>query len=234
MDRALLNELKARQIAFLEARLVSEAAARDFRERLPAGFAALLATPLGELVDAGAIGRARGPCGGGAAPAGGPARGRRGARGARRGGARRAAAREGAPAGGRPRQARSHPRAAEDRAGAARARGAGERGARRGDARRPLRHADGVLREGEPVLRRVGPARALKRVAPFGLGGVGKTMGADAGRVLPRGRLEPEIRRLLQGFSRTAMRQGASISSSRRATRLSSSACASRSPRVLE
>lgn len=53
MSRALLNELKARQIAFLEARLVSEAAARDFRERLPAGVAALLATPLGELNDAG-------------------------------------------------------------------------------------------------------------------------------------------------------------------------------------
>lgn len=58
MRRALLDDLKARQIAFLEERLVSDAAARDFRAHLPAGFAALLATPLGELTDAAALERA--------------------------------------------------------------------------------------------------------------------------------------------------------------------------------
>ena len=58
MSRALWDKLKARQIAFLRARLVSEQASRDFRARLPEGWAALLATPLGELTDPSALNRA--------------------------------------------------------------------------------------------------------------------------------------------------------------------------------
>lgn len=58
MSRALWDQLKAKQIAFLRARLVSEEAARDFRARLPDGWTALLATPLGQLADADAVNRA--------------------------------------------------------------------------------------------------------------------------------------------------------------------------------
>lgn len=58
MSRAVWNQLKARQIAFLRARLTSEEAARDFRARLPEGWVALLATPLGQLADADALNRA--------------------------------------------------------------------------------------------------------------------------------------------------------------------------------
>ncbi|AKT36011.1 hypothetical protein [Chondromyces crocatus] len=58
MSRALWDQLKAKQSAFLRTRLVSEQAARDFRTSLPAGWAALLATPLGDLTDPAALNRA--------------------------------------------------------------------------------------------------------------------------------------------------------------------------------
>ncbi|KYG09299.1 hypothetical protein BE21_18650, partial [Sorangium cellulosum] len=56
-----------------------------------------------------------------------------------------------------------------------------------------------------PFFAEWGLPALLKRVAPFGLGGVGKAMGTLQGEF--ERRLEPEIRRFLQGFSRTAMRQ---------------------------
>jgi hypothetical protein len=57
-SRAQLERLKARQIAFLRERLVSEQAEREWRERLPAAWALLLATPLGRVADAEALNRA--------------------------------------------------------------------------------------------------------------------------------------------------------------------------------
>ncbi|WP_437797117.1 hypothetical protein [Sorangium sp. So ce693] len=206
MDRALLNELKARQIAFLEARLVSEAAARDFRERLPAGFAALLATPLGELVDAGAIGRAlealaaEEPLRRAVRPAAAAALAAlvEAARAERRRG------KELLPEGARDKLDRilEQPKIVPERL-----------------VREVLESAalDAVMRDVlydtlmefsekvNPFFAEWGLPALLKRVAPFGLGGVGKTMGAMRGEF--ERRLEPEIRRFLQGFSRTAMRQ---------------------------
>jgi hypothetical protein len=53
--KALLPELAERHVAFLEARLVSDEARREFRDHLAAGWASLLATPVERLVDADAV-----------------------------------------------------------------------------------------------------------------------------------------------------------------------------------
>ncbi|EYF02321.1 hypothetical protein [Chondromyces apiculatus] len=58
MSRALWEQLKTKQTAFLRARLVSAQAEREFRERLPEGWKALLATPFGQLTDPAALNRA--------------------------------------------------------------------------------------------------------------------------------------------------------------------------------
>ncbi|WP_434043821.1 MULTISPECIES: hypothetical protein [Sorangium] len=206
MSRALLNELKARQIAFLEARLVSEAAARDFRERLPAGFAALLATPLGALADAAAIARALDALAAeeslrrAVRPAAAAALAAliEAAR------AERRRAKELMPEGARATIDRilEQPKLVPERL-----------------VREVLESAalDAVMRDVlydalkefsekvNPFFAEWGLPALLKRVSPFGLGGVGKTMGTMRGEF--ERRLEPEIRRFLQGFSRTAMRQ---------------------------
>jgi hypothetical protein len=49
---ALLPELRRRQLAFLRARLVSPAAEREWREQVEAGLRALLSAPVGRVVDA--------------------------------------------------------------------------------------------------------------------------------------------------------------------------------------
>lgn len=54
-DPALLADLKARQIAFFQERLVSAKAEEDWRSRAAAVYAELLATPLGQIADAAAI-----------------------------------------------------------------------------------------------------------------------------------------------------------------------------------
>ncbi|WP_437952358.1 hypothetical protein WME98_17575 [Sorangium sp. So ce296] len=206
MSRALLNELKARQIAFLEARLVSEAAAREFRERLPAGFAALLATPLGELIDAGAVARALDALAAeeslrrAVRPAAAAALAAlvEAAR------AERRRAKELMPEGARDKLDRilEQPKIVPERL-----------------VREVLESAalDAVMRDVlydtlkefsekvNPFFAEWGLPALLKRIAPFGLGGVGKAMGTLQGEF--ERRLEPEIRRFLQGFSRTAMRQ---------------------------
>jgi hypothetical protein len=51
----ILAELKARHLAFLEARLVSDAAAAEWRENLAAVHATLLATRVGNLIDGPAL-----------------------------------------------------------------------------------------------------------------------------------------------------------------------------------
>lgn len=206
MSRALLDELKARQIAFLEARLVSEAAARDFRERLPAGFAALMATPLGALADAAAIARALDALAAEESL-------RRAVRPAAEAAlaalveaarAERRRAKELMPEGARATIDRilEQPKLVPERL-----------------VREVLESAalDAVMRDVlydtlkefsekvNPFFAEWGLPALLKRVAPFGLGGVGKSMGAMRGEF--ERRLEPEIRRFLQGFSRTAMRQ---------------------------
>lgn len=53
--RALLEDLKARQIAFFEERLVSAKAEEEWRSRVAAVFDELYATPVGRLADAGAL-----------------------------------------------------------------------------------------------------------------------------------------------------------------------------------
>lgn len=57
-SRARLDRLKAQELAFLREHLVSERAERAWRERMPAAWASLLATPLGRVADAGALNRA--------------------------------------------------------------------------------------------------------------------------------------------------------------------------------
>ncbi|MGK4001026.1 hypothetical protein WMF31_00270 [Sorangium sp. So ce1036] len=204
MSRALFQELRARQIAFLEARLVSDAAARAWRRHLPEGFAALLATPLGELADAAAIARvldalaaeeslrrAVRPAAAAAIAA---------LLEAGRGEPRRA--KELLPEGARDKLDRilEQPKLVPERL---------VREVMESDA------LDAVMRDVlydtlkefsekvNPFFAEWGLPALLKRVAPFGLGGVGKTMGAMRGEF--ERRLEPEIRRFLQGFSRTAM-----------------------------
>lgn len=50
--KALLPELRSRQLAFLRARLVSPAAEREWREQLEAGFQQLLRSPVARVLDA--------------------------------------------------------------------------------------------------------------------------------------------------------------------------------------
>ncbi|AUX48357.1 hypothetical protein SOCE26_098910 [Sorangium cellulosum] len=206
MSRALFQELKARQIAFLEARLVSEAAARDWRERLPAGFAALLATPLGELADAAAIARAldalaaEEPLRRAVRPAAAAAL----AALLEAGRAERRRARELMPEGGQDKldHILEQPKLVPERL----VREVLESQALDAVMRDVLYDALKEFSEKvNPFFAEWGLPALLKRVAPFGLGGVGKTMGALRGDF--ERRLEPEIRRFLQGFSRTAMRQ---------------------------
>lgn len=206
MTRALLDDLKARQIAFLEARLVSDAAARQWREHLPAGWTALLAMPLGELANAEAIGRAIDAV-------------------AREGSLREAV---------RPAAAAAF--AAVQAAARADRRRAGELvpAAAREQLDRILEQPklipEQLLREIleseaiEAVMRdvlydvlkefseRVNPFSAdgglsglLRKVAPFDLGVLGKGVGSV--REEFERRIEPEIRKFLQGFSRTARRE---------------------------
>ena len=59
--KALLPSLAERHVAFLETRLVSKEARREFREHLAAGWAALLGTPVERLVDAEAVANAVSP-----------------------------------------------------------------------------------------------------------------------------------------------------------------------------
>jgi hypothetical protein len=53
--RALLDDLKTRQIAFFEARLVSAKAEEEWQTNIKAAFTELLATPVGRLADARAL-----------------------------------------------------------------------------------------------------------------------------------------------------------------------------------
>src|SRR5690606_8741034 len=50
-DPALLSELRSRQLAWLQARLVSPEAEATYRQSLHHGWQALLATPVGHLVE---------------------------------------------------------------------------------------------------------------------------------------------------------------------------------------
>jgi hypothetical protein len=206
MTRTQLEDLKARQIAFFEARLISDAAARQWREHLPAGWAAVLATPLGELVNAEALCRAIDAVA--------------------RDGALRAAIRPAAAkalaelvAAARVERHRAGDLVSSD------ARATLDRLLERPKlvpeqlVREVLESAaiEAVMRDVlydalkefsekvNPFFAEWGLPALLKRFAPFGAGAL--TKGMVSVRDEFERRLEPEIRKFLQGFSRTAMRE---------------------------
>ncbi|HSO00438.1 MAG TPA: hypothetical protein VLS89_19235 [Candidatus Nanopelagicales bacterium] len=205
MSSALWEQLKTRQIAFLRARLVSEQGARDFRARLPEGWAALMATPFGELTEPAALNRAID------AATSGPA-----SRAARPVATAALAAIDAA--------LRADPSAAGDYVPAA-AREKLERLAARPQivpeklVRELLESEamDEVMQDVMAALlrdfsQRVNPFVAewglpslLKKLSPFGFGGLGK--GLESTRAEFEKRLEPEINRFLRSSSRRALRE---------------------------
>lgn len=206
MNRALLDDLKARQITFLRARLVSDAAARQWREHLPAGWAALMATPLEQVVDAAALNRAVDAllAQGSVARAVRPAAKAALAALTRAARVERSRADEWVPRAARPKIDRllERPNLVPEKL----LREVMESDAFEEVMRDRLYEALTEFSEKvNPFFAEWGLPSLLKKLTPFGFAGLGKSLGGVKAEF--ERRLEPEIRKFLQGFSRQAMRE---------------------------
>jgi len=206
LDASALEELKARQIAFLHGRLVSPKAEAEWRENVRGAVDAILATRVGALFDVDAVARALD-----AALSADAAR-----RGLRPGWASVIAIAES--------------RMRENEATVGEHLPAGTRAKIDALLEEPGLVPERLLREAlendaaEEVMRDVlydaltefsqkvnpffaewGLPSLLKKLSPFGLGAMGKAF--DSVRAEFDRRLEPEIRKFLKGFSRRALRQ---------------------------
>lgn len=200
-----LAELRDRQIAFLYERLVSPAAQAEWRANLDAAFGAVLDAPLGHVVDRGAASRLVD-----AALADGALRkGLEPLLSAAIDEALRQARNDGAPAG------RFVPQSARRKLDELAAlpgllpetfvRAVVETDAVEEILREVLQRALTEFSEkANPFTAEWGLPSLLKRLGPFGLGAMGKSL--DGMRAEFERRIEPEIRRFLQGFSRRSLR----------------------------
>ncbi len=210
MNRAQLDELKALQIAFLRERLVSDAAAREWRARLPEAWAALTAAPLGEVADAAALNRALDAALAQASirQAIRPAAAAALAALSKAARAERGRAEEWVPGAARQKIDRllARPKLVPERLVRVVMESDAIEEVMRDTMYSSLKEFSDKV---NPFFAEWGLPSLLKKLTPFGFAGVGKGLGGVKAEF--ERRLEPEIRKFIQGFSRQAMRQTADV-----------------------